>query len=55
MRAWSPGIVLFGMLIRRSIEQGHKVFDLLRGQYDYKYRLGATDHPLHTLTFRPAA
>jgi CelD/BcsL family acetyltransferase involved in cellulose biosynthesis len=55
MKQWSPGIVMFGMLIRRSIEQGHEVFDLLRGQYDYKYRLGAADHPLRTITLRPAA
>jgi CelD/BcsL family acetyltransferase involved in cellulose biosynthesis len=55
MKQWSPGIVLFGMLIRLGIEQGHQVFDLLRGQYDYKYRLGAADHPLRTLTLRPAA
>lgn len=55
MRQWSPGIVLFGMLIRRAIEQGHSTFDLLRGQYEYKYRLGAADHPLRTVTLRPAA
>jgi CelD/BcsL family acetyltransferase involved in cellulose biosynthesis len=55
MKQWSPGIVLFAMLIRRAIEQGNTVFDLLRGQYDYKYRLGAADHPLRTLTLRPAA
>ncbi|HMB95774.1 MAG TPA: GNAT family N-acetyltransferase [Tepidisphaeraceae bacterium] len=55
MKSWSPGIVLFAMLIRRAIEHGETNFDLLRGQYDYKYRLGAADHPLHRLTFRPAA
>jgi CelD/BcsL family acetyltransferase involved in cellulose biosynthesis len=55
MKQWSPGIVLFARLIRRAIEQGNTVFDLLRGQYDYKYRLGAADHPLRTLTLRPAA
>jgi CelD/BcsL family acetyltransferase involved in cellulose biosynthesis len=55
MRQWSPGIVLFAMLIRRAIEEGHTTFDLLRGQYEYKYRLGAADHPLRTLTLRPAA
>jgi CelD/BcsL family acetyltransferase involved in cellulose biosynthesis len=51
MKPWSPGIVLFGMLIRQSIEQGISTVDLLRGQYDYKYRLGAKDHPLLTATF----
>lgn len=49
-RQLSPGIVLFGMIIRRAIEQKHTVVDLLRGSYDYKHRLGAVDHPLHTMT-----
>jgi CelD/BcsL family acetyltransferase involved in cellulose biosynthesis len=55
MKQWSPGIVMFAMLIRRAIEQGDTVFDLLRGQNDYKYRLGAADYPLRTITLRPAA
>lgn len=52
-KLWSPGIVLFAMVIRRSIEQGHKSIDLLRGQNDYKSRLGATEYALHSLTLRP--
>jgi CelD/BcsL family acetyltransferase involved in cellulose biosynthesis len=46
-----PGIVLFAMLIRRGIELGLRELDLLRGQNDYKYRLGGVDRPLWTLRF----
>jgi CelD/BcsL family acetyltransferase involved in cellulose biosynthesis len=55
MREWSPGIVLFAMVIRHSIEKGYRMHDMLRGQHDYKYRLGAKDHPLRKFTLRPAA
>jgi CelD/BcsL family acetyltransferase involved in cellulose biosynthesis len=55
MRQHSPGIVLFGMAIRDSIERGHKHFDLLRGQCRYKNELGAADYPLRRLTLRRAA
>ncbi len=47
---WSPGIVLFGMVFRRAIERGEMKIDLLRGQYPYKYSLGAVDVPLHQIT-----
>jgi CelD/BcsL family acetyltransferase involved in cellulose biosynthesis len=50
MRHWSPGIVTFAMIIRDAIGRGDRTIDLLRGQDDYKYRLGAMDHPLHRLT-----
>ena len=53
--SWSPGIVTFAMAIRSAIESREPVLDLLRGQYPYKYSLGAKDVPLHTLTLRPAA
>jgi CelD/BcsL family acetyltransferase involved in cellulose biosynthesis len=39
----SPGIVLIAHNIRRAIETGHTVFDFLRGNEDYKYRLGGKD------------
>lgn len=54
MREWSPGIVLLGMIIRHSIQKGYRVHDMLRGQNDYKYRLGAKDFPLRKLTLRAA-
>jgi CelD/BcsL family acetyltransferase involved in cellulose biosynthesis len=50
---FSPGIVTFAMTIRRAIECGSRRIDFLRGQYPYKYNLGATDVPLHGLTLKP--
>jgi CelD/BcsL family acetyltransferase involved in cellulose biosynthesis len=52
-KQFSPGIVTFAMTIRRAIECGSRRIDFLRGQYPYKYNLGATDVPLHGLTLRP--
>lgn len=43
---WSPGIVLWGMIIRRAIEQGQTSLDLLRGLSTYKHELGAVEYPL---------
>jgi CelD/BcsL family acetyltransferase involved in cellulose biosynthesis len=43
----SPGLVLVSELIERSIDQGVKVFDLLRGSERYKYQLGAKPVPLN--------
>jgi CelD/BcsL family acetyltransferase involved in cellulose biosynthesis len=43
-RAWqrlAPGMVLVGEDIRRAIEDGCEGFDLLKGDYAYKYRFGA--------------
>jgi CelD/BcsL family acetyltransferase involved in cellulose biosynthesis len=43
-RSWgalAPGMVLVGEDIRRAIEEGCTVFDLLKGDYAYKYRFGA--------------
>jgi CelD/BcsL family acetyltransferase involved in cellulose biosynthesis len=39
----SPGIVLLAYNIRFAIENGYKVFDFLRGNEIYKYRMGAQD------------
>ncbi len=47
---WSPGIVLFGMIFRQAIANGQSKIDLLRGQYPYKYALGAQDMPMHRIT-----
>ena len=51
----SPGWVLAGHLIQRAIAHGYRVLDWLRGDEDYKYRLGGRDFYLHRLTARPAA
>jgi CelD/BcsL family acetyltransferase involved in cellulose biosynthesis len=45
----SPGIVLMGNLIRYAIESKRAVFDFLRGDEDYKYRLGGQDTSIHRL------
>ncbi len=39
----SPGIVLLSYNIRHAIETKHKVFDFLRGNEIYKYRMGGKD------------
>jgi CelD/BcsL family acetyltransferase involved in cellulose biosynthesis len=51
-KSWSPGIVAFAMIIRRAIEEGTEYLDLLRGDCDYKARLGAEVRPLYQLTLR---
>jgi CelD/BcsL family acetyltransferase involved in cellulose biosynthesis len=43
LRHLSPGMVLVAEDIRIAIEGGCSGFDLLKGDYDYKYRFGA--HP----------
>lgn len=40
---YSPGWVLLSNLIRWAIDSGHKEFDFMRGDEDYKYRFGAVD------------
>ncbi len=39
----SPGIVLLAHNIRLAVEQGYRVFDFLRGNEVYKYRMGGQD------------
>ncbi|MBI5930986.1 MAG: GNAT family N-acetyltransferase [Chloroflexi bacterium] len=39
----SAGIVLLSYLIQFAIEHGYKRFDFLRGNEEYKYRMGAVD------------
>lgn len=45
----SPGMVLLSMLIERAIQAGCGVFDFLKGDEPYKFRLGATPRPLFRL------
>jgi CelD/BcsL family acetyltransferase involved in cellulose biosynthesis len=45
-RSWgslAPGMVLVGEDIRQAIDEGCGGFDLLKGDYSYKYRFGS--HP----------
>jgi CelD/BcsL family acetyltransferase involved in cellulose biosynthesis len=46
---FSPGVVLLNILIERSIEAGLTVFDFLKGDETYKYRMGAESRPLYRL------
>lgn len=41
--AYSPGIVLFAYSIQDAIAAGRRRYDFLRGNEEYKYRLGARD------------
>ncbi len=45
----SPGVVLLWYLIHRAIEDGRAVFDFLKGDETYKFRLGAEPRPLYEL------
>lgn len=45
----SPGIVLLAYNIQHAIEQKRRVFDFLRGNENYKYRMGAKDAPIYRL------
>ncbi len=50
----SPGAALMGYAIERSIEQGMREFDFLRGREEYKYLWGAHDRLNRRLTLRHA-
>jgi CelD/BcsL family acetyltransferase involved in cellulose biosynthesis len=52
LRAISPGLMLVAKLIQRSIEEGLRRFDFLRGRERYKYDLGAEALPLHWVVIR---
>jgi CelD/BcsL family acetyltransferase involved in cellulose biosynthesis len=49
---WSPGVVAIVLSIRAAIASGASVYDLLRGDEPYKYRLGAVNCPLWRITLR---
>lgn len=50
-RALSPGMVLMSECVARAAAEGCHTFDLLRGDEQYKYRLGAVDLPLMRVAF----
>ena len=50
LAALGPGAVLVNGLIEAAAAEGFATFDLLRGDEAYKYRLGAVDRVLNTLT-----
>lgn len=45
----SPGTVLLTYCIQDAIEKGRRVFDFLRGQEEYKYRLGGQNTNVYNL------
>lgn len=45
----SPGIVLLLYMIQHAIGQGRGEFDFLRGNEDYKYRMGGVDYPVREI------
>jgi CelD/BcsL family acetyltransferase involved in cellulose biosynthesis len=54
-RSWgglAPGMVLVAEDIRLAIEEGCVAFDLLKGDYDYKYRFGAVPRAVKRLIAR---
>ena len=48
--ALSPGIVLLSYNIKHAIEQNRTVFDFLRGDEQYKYRMGAHNTEVYKLS-----
>jgi CelD/BcsL family acetyltransferase involved in cellulose biosynthesis len=57
-RGWgnlAPGMVLVGEDIRLAIEHGCQAFDLLKGDYAYKYRFGASPRAVKRLVVRRSA
>ena len=50
LAALAPGMVLVWELVERAAKEGCHTFDLLRGDEPYKYRFGAVDRELRTLT-----
>lgn len=46
IRHLSPGNVMLSLLIERSIERNTVIFDFLKGDETYKFRLGAEERPL---------
>ena len=46
----SPGNVMLSHLIEQAIQQEHRVFDFLKGEETYKFRLGAEPRPLYRVS-----
>ena len=49
----APGMVLVADLIKSSIEEGRRGFDMLKGDLRYKYRFGAKPLGIERLRLRP--
>lgn len=51
----SPGIVLLTLNIQHAIAMGRSAFDFLRGNEEYKYRMGGHDRPVMFMEARYGA
>lgn len=51
----SPGVVLLGSMIETSISERRPLFDFLKGDETYKFRLGADRRPLTEIRAREAS
>ena len=49
LRGESPGVALLALLVERAIGEGRTVFDFLKGDETYKYRMGARARPLYLI------
>ncbi|MCA1735847.1 MAG: GNAT family N-acetyltransferase [Actinobacteria bacterium] len=49
LAAGSPGLVVLMAMIEHAIEMGYEAFDFLKGDEDYKLRLGAVRRPLFVI------
>jgi CelD/BcsL family acetyltransferase involved in cellulose biosynthesis len=49
LRQVAPGQVLLGAMIEHAISEGHRIFDFLKGDEAYKFRLGAVERPLYEI------
>jgi hypothetical protein len=50
LRHVAPGIVLLGALIESTADSERAIFDFLKGDEAYKYRLGASARQLYVVT-----
>lgn len=46
----SVGLLNHALAIKSSIEEGHRIFDFMRGDESYKYHLGGIDRQIFALT-----
>ncbi|MFH1572901.1 MAG: GNAT family N-acetyltransferase [Acidobacteriota bacterium] len=51
-RRLAVGLLAHALNIRRSIDQGLRMYDFMRGGEPYKYHLGAEDRTIHRITAR---
>lgn len=52
LQAASPGMVLLTSMIETAIRSGLEIFDFLKGDEEYKSRMGARPRPLHHVEVR---